>query len=98
MKTVRPQWQLDLIALFGRLAAIYETADTTTQAELQRRMRPTLRRIKHRTPAAKLNADIRTQLLADMDEAKATMDDIVGKDWQPEHGSLGAKLKGIGLI
>lgn len=98
MKTVRPQWQLDLIALFGRLAAIYETADTTTQAELQRRMRPTLRRIKHRTPAAKLNADIRVQLLADMDEAKATMDDITGPNWTPQTGSLGAKLRDIHLI
>lgn len=98
MKTVRPQWQLDLIALFGRLAAIYETADTTTQAELQRRMRPTLRRIKHRTPAAKRDPNIRVQLLADMDEAKATMDDITGPNWTPHVGSLGAKLRDIHLI
>ena len=92
-----PRWQLDLLALWARIAATYETAGDT-RPELERRMRPVLARMKTRQRPAKTNPDIRAQLLADMDEARATLDDIVGADWQPEHGSLGAKLKGIGLI
>ena len=94
----KPQWQMDLYALLAKVAAAYETATPAVQAERQRRMRPSLRRITERTPNAKHDTATRELLLADMIEARTTLDDVVGKDWTPEHGSLGAKLHTIGLI
>lgn len=94
----QPSWQMDLYKLFGRMAAAYQDADTVQRGELERKLRPVLRRIKNRTPDAKHNTDTRTALLSDMDEAATILDLILGPDWQPSMGSLGAQLKGIGLI
>jgi hypothetical protein len=88
---------MDLLHFFARLAATYEHATPSIKTDVQQRMRPLLRRIKHHAEPAKRDPDTRMQLLDDIAEGHSMLDTLVGERQSFEVGSLGHQLRNVGM-
>lgn len=93
-----PIWREHLLKLFVRVAVAYEDSDKAQQDEIGRKLRPVMARIGAGFKQASLDETARERIVADIEEAQATLTEIMGKDWQPTRSALAQALRNKGRL